>query len=62
MIDLFKKALLYRNELSKHEVILAGEPQTVSYGRLQNQITQLIHGEQSSLYKVPSLSLKQRPG
>ncbi|QMT60826.1 vitamin K epoxide reductase family protein [Legionella sp. PC997] len=54
MINLFKQALLYRNQLSKQEVILAGEPKTISYGRLQNRITQLIHGEESSLYKVPS--------
>ncbi|KTD12046.1 NAD dependent epimerase/dehydratase [Legionella gratiana] len=54
LIDLFKKALFYRNELSQNEIILAGEPKTVSYGKLQNLIAQLIHGEQSSLYKVPS--------
>ncbi|WP_131778572.1 hypothetical protein [Legionella bozemanae] len=54
LIELFKKALFYRNELSQKEIILAGEPKTLSYRKLQNLIAQLIHGEQSSLCKVPS--------
>ncbi|MCE0724424.1 MULTISPECIES: vitamin K epoxide reductase family protein [Legionella] len=53
LIELFKKALFYRNELPQKEIILAGEPKTLSYRKLQNRIAQLIHGEQSSLYKVP---------
>ncbi|HHF7367620.1 TPA: vitamin K epoxide reductase family protein [Legionella bozemanae] len=58
LIELFKKALFYRNELSQKEIILAGEPKTLSYRKLQNLIAQLIHGEQSSLYKVPSTVAK----
>lgn len=58
LLELFKKALFYRNELSPNEIILAGEPKTLSYRKLQNFIAQLIHGEQSSLYKVPSTVAK----
>jgi nucleoside-diphosphate-sugar epimerase/uncharacterized membrane protein len=58
LINLFKKALLCRNELAEKEIILAGEPKTVNYGKLQTLISQLIHGEETSLYKVPSTVAK----
>ncbi|WED42062.1 vitamin K epoxide reductase family protein [Legionella cardiaca] len=54
LIKVFKKALLYRNKLAEEEIIIAGEPKTISYEKLQHQITQLIHSEKSTLYTVPS--------
>ena len=53
LIKVFKKALLYRNKLAEKEIILAGESKTISYEKLQNQITALIHNEKSALYIVP---------
>ncbi|KTC84083.1 vitamin K epoxide reductase family protein [Legionella brunensis] len=53
LIRIFKKALLYRNKLAEEEIILAGEPKTISYEKLQRHITQLIHSESLALYAVP---------
>ncbi|KTD18797.1 NAD dependent epimerase/dehydratase, UDP-glucose-4-epimerase [Legionella lansingensis] len=53
LIDLFKKAIEYRHDLSTEEVILAGEPEAVSYEKLQDQIVRLIHAEKAEVYQVP---------
>ncbi len=53
LTDLFKKALDKRNDLPEKEIILAGEPETISYENLQKQIAQLIHDEEVELINVP---------
>lgn len=47
MLDLFKRVVDRRADLSPGEVILAGEPDTLSYDALQNRIGALIHGEET---------------
>jgi len=54
LMRVFKKVLSHRNELAEQEIILIGEPKAVSYEKIQNLITQLIHDEKSTLYTVPS--------
>ncbi|WP_412754118.1 vitamin K epoxide reductase family protein [Legionella londiniensis] len=58
LINLFKNALKFRNELPEEEVILAGEPEAVSYERLQETITDLIHQEEASVYQLPATVAK----
>ncbi|WP_417526009.1 NAD-dependent epimerase/dehydratase family protein [Marinovum sp.] len=45
MLDLFAKAVDRRDRIEGVEVVLAGEPDAVSYARLQDEIGGLIHGE-----------------
>ena len=47
MIALFRRCVEKRNELPDDCTILAGEPETLSYSALQDQLGKLIHGEQS---------------
>ncbi len=46
MLDLFKRVVDRRKDLDKEVVILAGEPDAMSYARLQDRIGALIHGEE----------------
>ncbi|MBW3098162.1 NAD-dependent epimerase/dehydratase family protein [Pseudohoeflea coraliihabitans] len=55
MLDLFKRVVDRRGELAPGEVILAGEPDTLSYDALQQRIAELIHGDKSwSTLVVPA--------
>ncbi|MDI9819246.1 MULTISPECIES: vitamin K epoxide reductase family protein [unclassified Legionella] len=54
LLSLFKKAIQYRNELAEEEIILAGEPESVSYKTLQKLIVKLIHEEKSKIYLLPT--------
>ncbi len=45
MLDVFRRVIERRNDLPDDVTILAGEPEAVSYDALQEQIGQLIHGE-----------------
>lgn len=47
MLELFKRVVDCRAALTPGEVILAGEPDTMSYEALQNRIGELIHGEET---------------
>lgn len=59
LINLFKQAILLRNDLPKKDAILAGEPEAVSYEILQNIIGRLIHGEDEwKTLAVPALLAK----
>ncbi|WP_207384206.1 vitamin K epoxide reductase family protein [Legionella nagasakiensis] len=53
LIELFKKAIQHQDKLAGKEIILAGEPETVSYETLQHLIMDLIHDEKSKLYNIP---------
>jgi nucleoside-diphosphate-sugar epimerase len=45
MVDAFARTVERRNDLPDTGTILIGEPDTLSYGELQTQIAELIHGE-----------------
>ena len=47
MLDLFKRVIDRRADLDTGEVILAGEPDTMSYEALQDTLGELIHGEET---------------
>jgi nucleoside-diphosphate-sugar epimerase len=47
MLDLFSRVVDRRSDLDSGEVILAGEPDTMSYDALQHCIGKLIHGEET---------------
>lgn len=47
MLALFKRVVDRRADIASGEVILAGEPDTMSYDALQNTIGELIHGEET---------------
>ncbi len=44
MLELFKRVVDHRADLDDGEVVLAGEPETMSHAALQNRIGTLIHG------------------
>ncbi|WP_121068134.1 NAD-dependent epimerase/dehydratase family protein [Chachezhania antarctica] len=46
MLDLFRRVIARRADLDRGEVILAGEPDAMGYGKLQDRIGQLIHGQE----------------
>lgn len=46
MLDLFRRAVDRRDRIDGLEVVLAGEPDAVSYAKLQDTLGQLIHGEE----------------
>lgn len=52
LVHVFKQAIQYRHELDEEEIILAGEPEVVSYEKLQVLITDLIHNEKEHIYQV----------
>ena len=45
MLDLFERVIERRDALEPGTVLLAGEPDAMGYGALQDRIGQLIHGE-----------------
>lgn len=45
MIELFRKVIDRRATLKPGEVILAGEPDAIGYGKLQHRIGELVHAE-----------------
>lgn len=55
MLALFKRVVDRRADIAAGEVILAGEPDTMSFDALQNRIGALIHGAQTwATLKVPA--------
>lgn len=53
LLDLVKKSIKHRNDLPEKEIILAGEPDVVSYKQMQQYITDLIHDEKTELINIP---------
>ncbi|MBF34370.1 MAG: DNA polymerase III subunit epsilon [Hyphomonadaceae bacterium] len=45
MVEAFARVVAKRDELPAENTILVGEPDTVSYGDLQREIAELIHGD-----------------
>lgn len=53
MVDAFVRAVDRRDSLPAHAAILIGEADAVSYQDLQDQIGQLIHGEDWATFQAP---------
>lgn len=53
LVTLFEKAIQKRQDLSKTEVINAGEPDVLSYQQLQQHISRLIHNEDAQIINLP---------
>jgi len=47
LAEAFRLAVQHRAELPERATILIGEPETLSYGELQRQLGELLHGESS---------------
>nr|WP_300378361.1 vitamin K epoxide reductase family protein [Henriciella sp.] len=45
MVEAFKRTVERRQNLPEENTILIGEPETLSYGELQDELARLIHGE-----------------
>ena len=58
LVDAFDLAIARRHQLPPEATFLIGEPDTVSYGELQETLGQLIHGEEWSTYRIPAAVAK----
>jgi nucleoside-diphosphate-sugar epimerase len=56
MADAFRRAVERRGELPPETTILIGEPDPVGYGALQDEIGQLLHGENWTTVRVPEVA------
>jgi nucleoside-diphosphate-sugar epimerase len=53
VVAVFERVLRNRGQLTPGEVLLIGEPNTVSYDELQRTLGQLIHGEEWTTTTIP---------
>lgn len=58
LVDAIALLVKKRSELPKELPLLLGEPETVSYGELQQMLGQLIHGEQWPTMRIPRFAAK----
>jgi nucleoside-diphosphate-sugar epimerase len=58
VVACLRRVIDRRNELAEHEVFLVGEPDMLSYEELQDQIGELIHGQEWPTLRVPKLVAK----
>jgi nucleoside-diphosphate-sugar epimerase len=58
MVTCLRRVIERRHELADHEVFLIGEPDMMSYEELQDQIGELIHGQEWPTLRVPKLAAK----
>jgi nucleoside-diphosphate-sugar epimerase len=58
LADLFQRVVEMRNELGSHEIFLIAEPDVMSYDELQEQIGELIHGEEWPAIRIPKVVAK----
>jgi nucleoside-diphosphate-sugar epimerase len=58
MVACLRRVVERRHELAGHEVFLVGEPEMMSYEELQDQIGELIHGQEWPTLRVPKLVAK----
>lgn len=59
MADAFRRAVDRRHELPPDETILIGEPDAMGYDELQDQIGQLVHGEEAwTTLRLPKTAAK----
>lgn len=58
LVDLFQQVVEMRHELGSHEIFLIAEPDVMSYDELQEQIGELIHGEEWPAISIPKAVAK----
>jgi nucleoside-diphosphate-sugar epimerase len=58
LVNLFQMVIEMRHELGSHEVFLIAEPDVMSYEELQEQIGELIHGEEWPAIRIPKVIAK----
>jgi len=58
VVGAFKQLVARRAELPLGETLLAGEPETMSYGQLQSELGRLIHGEEWTTESIPKAIAK----
>lgn len=58
VVDVFPRAVEHRSSLPAETPLLIGEPETVSYGELQQTFGRLIHGKEWSTLRIPKLVAK----
>jgi nucleoside-diphosphate-sugar epimerase len=58
LIDCFRQVVELRHELDTREVFLIAEPDVMSYAELQDQLGELIHGEQWPTIRIPKAVAK----
>jgi nucleoside-diphosphate-sugar epimerase len=58
LVDLFQQVVEMRHELGSHEIFLIAEPDVMSYDELQEQIGELIHGEEWPAIRIPKAVAK----
>jgi nucleoside-diphosphate-sugar epimerase len=58
LVDVFPRLIERRTSLPAETVLLIGEPETVSYGELQNNFGRLIHGKEWKTYRIPAALAK----
>jgi hypothetical protein len=57
-VDCFRKVIELRRELDQHELFLIAEPDVMSYAELQEQIGELVHGEEWPTIRIPKAVAK----
>jgi len=58
LIDALVLAIERRKQLPPETTLLIGEPDTVSYGDLQEELGRLLHGEAWNTYRIPAVIAK----
>ncbi len=58
LVNLFQLTVEMRYELGSHEIFLIAEPEVMSYDELQEQIGELIHGEEWPAIRIPKVVAK----
>lgn len=58
LVDLFWLAIYRRKELPSELALLVGEPETLSYGYLQNEFGRLIHNKEWKTFRIPKFFAK----
>lgn len=58
LVDCFRRVIELRHELARYELFLIAEPDVMSYAELQEQIGELIHGEEWPTIRIPKIAAK----
>jgi nucleoside-diphosphate-sugar epimerase len=58
LADLFRKTVDRRAQLGEYEVFLVAEPDVVSYAELQDELGELIHGDEWPTIRIPKFVAK----
>ena len=58
LANLFRRVVDRRDDLHGYEVFLVAEPDVMSYGELQDQLGELIHGREWPTIRIPKLVAK----